>query len=129
LYYQFSYKFYDYYYYYCLFLRLCRIFTIICLKQTMFIGYIVLRLFYSCNLYSMHVMLSATINLCISIFRISCVVPSTAVLCSSLNSCFRGVLLRYFLNCFDLDTFAPVVTGMLFWLMLKLLIVHLKIRN
>jgi hypothetical protein len=33
-------------------------------ETTVFMGYIVLHLFYSCNLYSMHMMLLATINVC-----------------------------------------------------------------
>jgi len=68
-------------------------------------------------------------NFILVFFWSKCAVPSTDVFCSSLNSWFRGVLLRYFLNCFDLVTYAHVVTGMLFLLSLKLLIVHLKILN
>jgi len=45
------YYYYYYYYYYLLLLllllsRLCRVFTITYLKQTMYLGYIVLQLFY-----------------------------------------------------------------------------------
>jgi len=91
----------------------------------MFVGYIVLQLFYSYNLWSKHVMVFPTINRLHSYFstlRSACAVPSAEVFCSSLNSCFRGVLLRYLLNCFDLNTFAPVVTGISLLLLLKLLI-------
>jgi len=42
----------------------------------------------------------------ISTFRSMCAVPSMAVFCSSLTSCFPGMLLTYFLNDFKID---PVV--------------------
>ena len=38
----------------------------------------------------------------ISTFRTMCAVPSMAVFCSSLTSCFLGMLLTYFLNDFEL---------------------------
>jgi len=45
---------YYYYYYYCYVLSpLCRIFTVIYLKQTMFLGYIMLQHFCSYNLWHM----------------------------------------------------------------------------
>jgi hypothetical protein len=56
-----------------------------------------------------------------SILRSACAVPSAEVFCSSLYLRFRGVLLRYLLNCFDLNTFDPVVAGMLLLLLLLLL--------
>ena len=38
----------------------------------------------------------------ISTFRSMCAVPNMAVFCSSLTSCFPGMLLTYFLNVFEL---------------------------
>jgi hypothetical protein len=48
-----------------------------------------------------------------------------------MKSYFRDVLLRYFLNYFELVTLASFVTGvlLLLLLLLKLLIVHLKRMN
>jgi hypothetical protein len=54
-----------------------------------------------------HVMLFPMFNvlyLYISTFRSMCAVLSVAVLCSSLISCFPGMLLRYFLNDFEMNT-------------------------
>jgi hypothetical protein len=38
----------------------------------------------------------------VSTFRSMCAVPSMAVFCSSLTSWFRGMLLTYFLNDFEI---------------------------
>jgi len=38
----------------------------------------------------------------ISTFRSMCAVPNMAVFCSSLTSCFPGILLTYFLNDFEI---------------------------
>ena len=38
----------------------------------------------------------------ISAFRSMCAVPNMAVFCSSMTSCFPGMLLTYFLNDFEL---------------------------
>ena len=43
-------------------------------------------------------------------FRSMCAVPIMAVFCSSLTSCFPGMLLTYFLNDFEIVTVAPVIT-------------------
>ena len=43
-----------------------------------------------------------------------CAVPNMAVFCSSLISCFPGVLLKYFLNYFEMVPVAPIITGMTF---------------
>ena len=43
----------------------------------------------------------------ISTFRSMCVVPNMAVFCSSLTSCFPGMLLIYFLNDFKIVPVAP----------------------
>ena len=47
----------------------------------------------------------------ISTFRSMCAVPNMAVFCSSLTSCFPGMLLTYFLNYFEIVPFAPNITG------------------
>ena len=47
----------------------------------------------------------------ISTFRSMCAVPNMAVFCSSLTSCFPGMLLTYFLNDFEIDPVAPIITG------------------
>ena len=43
-----------------------------------------------------------------------CAVPNMAVLCSSLTSCFPGMLLTYFLNDFEIAPVAPTITGITF---------------
>ena len=50
----------------------------------------------------------------ISTFRSKCAVANTAVFCSSLTSCFPGMLLTYFLNDFEIVPVAPVITGIIF---------------
>jgi len=50
----------------------------------------------------------------IRIFRSMCTVPNMAVFCGSLTSCFRGMLLAYFLNDFEIDPVAPIITGITF---------------
>ena len=50
----------------------------------------------------------------ISTFRSMCVVPNMAVFCSSLTSCFPGMLLTCFLNDFEMVPVAPVITGITF---------------
>ena len=50
----------------------------------------------------------------ISTFRIMCAVPNMAVLCSSLTSCFPGMLLTYFLNDFEIVPVALIITRMNF---------------
>ena len=47
----------------------------------------------------------------ISTFRSMCAVPNMAVFCSSLTSCFPGMLLTYFLNDFEIVPVAPNNTG------------------
>ena len=61
----------------------------------------------------------------ISIFRSMCAVPNMASFCSSLISCFPGMLRRYFLNDFEMVPAAPVITGITFpFTLLLLLKVH-----
>jgi len=50
----------------------------------------------------------------ISTFRIMCAVFNMAVFCSSLTSCFPGMLLTYFLNDFEIVRVARIVIGMTF---------------
>ena len=50
----------------------------------------------------------------ISTFRSMCAVPNMAVFCSSLTSCFPGMLLTYFLNDFEIVLVAPIITGISF---------------
>ena len=45
----------------------------------------------------------------ISTFRSVCAVPNMAVFCSSLTSCFPGMLLTYFLNEFEIVPVAPII--------------------
>jgi len=49
----------------------------------------------------------------ISTFRSMCAVPNMAVFCSSLTSCFPGMLLTYFfLNDFQIVPVEPIITGL-----------------
>ena len=50
----------------------------------------------------------------ISTFRSMCAVPNMAVFCSSLTSCFPGMLLTHFLNDFKIVPVAPTITGITF---------------
>jgi len=52
---------------------------------------------------------------CISTFRRMCAVPNMTVVCRFLTLCFLGVLLRYFLNDFEMVTVAPISTGVFFF--------------
>ena len=49
-----------------------------------------------------------------STFRSMCAVPNMAVFCSSLTSCFPGMLLTYFLNDFEIVPVALIITGITF---------------
>ena len=50
----------------------------------------------------------------ISTFRRMCAVPNMVAFCSSLTSCFPGMLLTYFLNDFEIVPVAPSITGIIF---------------
>jgi len=50
----------------------------------------------------------------ISTFRSMCAVPNMAVFCSSLTSCFPGMLLTYFLNDFEIVPVVHIITGITF---------------
>jgi len=54
----------------------------------------------------------------ISTFRSVCAVPCMAVCCSSLASCFPGMLLTYFLNDFEIVPVARIITGITLLLLL-----------
>jgi hypothetical protein len=43
-----------------------------------------------------------------------CAVPNIAVFCSSLISCFPGMLLKYFQKDFEMVPVAPIITGVTF---------------
>ena len=40
-----------------------------------------------------------------------CAVPIVAVVCTSLTSCFPGMMLRYFLNASEIVSVAPFIIG------------------
>jgi len=50
----------------------------------------------------------------ISTFRSMCAVPNMVVFCSSLTSCFPGMLLTYFLNDFEIVPVALITAGITF---------------
>jgi len=94
---------------------LCRVFILIFLRQTVprenSVAAILLLLF------MVLISLVSVLNLLyfyIGTFRSMCAVPNMAVFCSSLTSCFPGMLLTYFLNDFEIVPVAPIVTGITF---------------
>ena len=97
--------------------HLCMVFTIIYLKQTMFIGYILLQLFCIYN-FVRHVFLLrprnmfCTLTLALSVVCVQC--PIRLFFCSSLISCFPGMLLRYCLSDFTKVRVAHIITGIAF---------------
>jgi hypothetical protein len=50
----------------------------------------------------------------VSTFRSMCAVPNVAVFCSSLTSWIPGMLLKYFLNDYEMVPVAPIITGITF---------------
>ena len=61
-----------------------------------------------------HIALFAVLNLLyfyIRTFRSVCAVSNIAVFCTSLILCFPGILLRYFLDDFEMVPVAPIITG------------------
>ena len=50
----------------------------------------------------------------ISTFWSMCAVANAAVFCSSLTSCFPGMLFTYFLSNFEIVPVAPIITGITF---------------
>ena len=68
-------------------------------------------------LFMVLILLVSVLNLLyfyISTFRSMCSVPNMAVFCSSLTSCFPGMLLTYFLNDFEIVPVVPIITGITF---------------
>lgn len=66
-----------------------------------------------------HVVLFAEINIlyfCVITFKSMCAVPSLAVFCGSLLSCFPGMLFRYFLNYFEMVSVALLLLVSLLFL-------------
>jgi hypothetical protein len=59
----------------------------------------------------------------ISTFRSMCAVPNMAVLCSSLTSCFPGMLLTYFLNNFEKVPVTPIITGIVIIIIMIIIII------
>ena len=59
----------------------------------------------------------------ISIFRSMCAVPNMAVFCSSLTSCFPGMLLTYYLNDFEIVPVAPIITAITFVVVVVVVVV------
>ena len=62
----------------------------------------------------LHVILIPMSNVlffCITTYQSMCEVFSMAVVCSSLISGFPSMLLTYFLNDFEMVSFAPIITG------------------
>ena len=119
-YYHFYYYYYYYYYYYHLLSSssspLRRVFILTFLRQTMSLGNTVLQLFccyYSWCLYRQFQCWTYCIFTLV-LSDVMCAVPNMAVFCSSLTSCFPGMLLTYFLNDFEIVPVAHIITGITF---------------
>ena len=68
-------------------------------------------------LFLMLISLVSVLNLLyfyVSIFRSMCAEPNMSVFCSSVISCFPGMLLTYFLNDFEMVAVAPIITCITF---------------
>ena len=90
--------------------HLCRVFTIVHLKPTMFLGYTALQIFSSYSLWYMYAVSHVNCFVLPHHHFLKCVCSAQYVrVCvfSSLISCFPGMLLRYYLN--DLEM-VPVVS-------------------
>ena len=64
-----------------------------------------------------------------------CAAPNMAVFCSSLTSCFPGMLLTYFLSDFEIIPVATIITGITFFfifhiiiLLIIIIIIILKVK-
>ena len=78
---------------------MCRVFTILYMKQGLFLGYRVLQQFCTYSLWNMQCHFPCWMFCVFTLaFRDMCVVLKTAVLCISLIFFFTGLLLRY--TCF-----------------------------
>ena len=82
-------------------------------EKTTFLRYIMLQLFCVYNLRHMQCYFprQAFCTFTLVLFESMCAVPSVAVFCSCLMSCFPGNLFRYFLNDVQMVQVAAVVTG------------------
>ena len=60
----------------------------------------------------------------ISTFRSMCAVANMAVFCSSLTSCFPGMLLTYFLNDFEIVPVPPLIICINFVIIIIIIIIH-----
>ena len=69
------------------------------------------------------------LNFYISTFRSMCAVLNMAVLCSSLTSCFPGMLLVYFLNNFEIVPVALIITGINFIIIINNIVWGIKSRR
>jgi len=58
----------------------------------------------------------------ISTFRSMCAVANMAVFCSFLTSCFPGMLLKCFLNYFEIVPVAPIITGIIIIIIIIIII-------
>ena len=65
-------------------------------------------------LFMVLISLESVLSLLYCTFRSMCAVRNMAVFCSSLTSCFPGMLLTYFLNDFEIVPVAPIMTGITF---------------
>ena len=63
----------------------------------------------------------------ISTFRSMCAVPNMAVFCSSLTSCFPGMLLTYFLNDFENSYYYYYYYYYIGWMMMVEVVVNLNL--
>jgi len=61
----------------------------------------------------------------ISTFLRMCTVPNMTAYCSSLTSCFPGMLLRYFLNDLWMVPVVPIITGITFPITFHMLFVYI----
>jgi len=100
-------------YHHYLLLPLCRVLKITYPKQTVLPGYMALTAVLYLQ-FIVHVMLFPMFNVLffnISTFQRMCTEPNTAVVSSSLISCFPGMLLRYIMNDMEMVLGVPVITG------------------
>jgi hypothetical protein len=63
-----------------------------------------------------------------------CAVHNAAVFCSSLISCFPGMLLKYYLSDFEMIAVTPVITGITFaftfhmrWIIIIIIIIIIQV--
>ena len=106
---------YQCYYYYYYYSSLCGVFTVTYLNK---------RFSRACNVtavqwlqYTVHVMsfpMKNVLSFCVSTFQTMYAAPKMIVFFSSLMSCFPGMLLRYFLDDFEVVSVTHVIPGITF---------------